>query len=198
MRLLKPGGYLEFSLLDSDIMNAGPLGLAKSVEFGFNLKTLGYDPNPTKMWLGRLSRAGFDEVRRAWMCLPMGERRPTQKPLPAVPMRDSPTGEEVKTVSLEAMVTGSTDNIAGVCGMVGGWSWERWLLRCEMEKASGELRLADTVTAGPAMMEACKCLDGVAAIIEEGRNCGAGWRMLSGYARKPKAGTGFISVGFAI
>ncbi|KAF9869789.1 methyltransferase domain-containing protein [Colletotrichum karsti] len=200
MRVLKPGGYLDFSVLDSDIMNAGPLGLAKSVEFGFDLKTLGYDPNPTKMFLGRLSRAGFDEVRRAWMCLPMGARPPSLqqgKPLPSLPVRDSPTGEEVRTVTMEAMLTGSTDGIANLTGIVGGWSWERWLLRCEMEKVSGELRLADTVTDGATMREAGKSVEGVAAIVEEGRSCGAGWRMLSGYARKPKAGTGFISVGIA-
>ncbi|KAI8282674.1 hypothetical protein K4K59_007902 [Colletotrichum sp. SAR11_240] len=200
LRVLKPGGYLEFSVLDSDIMNAGPLGLAKSVEFGFDLKTLGYDPNPTKMFLGRLSRAGFDEVRRAWMCLPVGARRPSQqqgKPLPSLPARDSPTGQEVRTVTMEAMVTGSTDGIANVTGIVGGWSWERWLLRCEMEKVSGELRLADMVTEGAAMREAGKSVEGVAAIVEEGRSCGAGWRMLSGYARKPKSGTGLISVGIA-
>ncbi|KAK2014015.1 methyltransferase domain-containing protein [Colletotrichum eremochloae] len=202
LRVLKPGGYLEFSVLDSDIMNAGPLGLAKSVEFGFDLKTLGYDPNPTKMFLGRLSHAGFDEVRRAWVCLPMGARPSSQqqeKPLPSLPaVRASPTGEEVRMVTMEAMVTGSTDGVANVTGIVGGWSWERWLLRCEMEKVSGELRLADTVTAGPAMREAGKSVEGVAAIVEEGRGCGAGWRMLNGYARKPKTGTGLISVGFEI
>ncbi|KAM0322838.1 hypothetical protein ACHAQA_009179 [Verticillium albo-atrum] len=194
MRVLKPGGYLDFSLLDSDIMNAGPLGLAKSVEFGFTLKTLGYDPAPTRMWLGRLARAGFDETRRAWLCLPMGER-PAGKPLPALPGAAGSAATAAnggKTVTLEAMVTGSTDAAASVTGVAGGWSWERWLLRCEMEKVAGELRLADTVTAGSAMTEAGKCLDGVSAIVEEGRSCGAGWRMLNGYARKPKAGTGFI------
>ncbi|TKW59916.1 hypothetical protein CTA1_9920 [Colletotrichum tanaceti] len=200
LRVLKPGGYLEFSVLDSDIMNAGPLGLAKSVEFGFDLKTLGYDPNPTRMFLGRLSRAGFDDVRRAWVCLPMGARPPSQqqeKPLPSLPVcQPNTTGEEVRTVTMEAMVTGSTDGVANITGVVGGWSWERWLLRCEMEKVSGELRLADTVTAGPAMREAGKSLEGVAAIVEEGRGCGAGWRMLNGYARKPKTGMGFIPVGF--
>lgn len=206
MRVLKPGGYLEFSVLDSDIMNAGPMGLAKSVEFGFDLKTLGYDPSPTKMFLGRLSRAGFDEVRRAWMCLPMGARPQSQqtqaqKPLPSLPplaVRENPDGEEVRTVQMEAMVTGSTDGVANITGIVGGWSWERWLLRCEMEKVSGELRLADTVTAGAAMREAGKSVEGVAAIVEEGRGCGAGWRMLNGYARKPKTGTGLISVGFEV
>jgi SAM-dependent methyltransferase len=195
MRVLKPGGYFEFSLLDSDVMNAGPIGLAKSVEFGFTLKTLGYDPTPTKMWLGRLTRAGFDEVRRAWLCMPMGERRPSKPP--PIPLKDSPTGQEVKTLELEAMVTGSSDGAASVCGIVGGWSWERWLLRCEMERVAGELRLCDTVTNGAAMLEAGKCLDGVAAIVEEGRNCGAGWRLLNGYARKPRKGTDLISIGFA-
>jgi SAM-dependent methyltransferase len=79
MRVLKPGGYLDFSLLDSDIINTGPVGLAKSVEFGFALKTLGYDPNPTKLGLARLARAGFQDTRRIWMCLPMGARRSMYK-----------------------------------------------------------------------------------------------------------------------
>ncbi len=49
LRVLKPGGFLEFSLLDADVMNAGPVGHAKAVEFGFSLKTLGYDANPTRL-----------------------------------------------------------------------------------------------------------------------------------------------------
>ncbi|KAI8684062.1 Methyltransf-11 domain-containing protein [Fusarium keratoplasticum] len=187
MRVLKPGGYLDFSLLDSDIINAGPVGLAKSVEFGFALKTLGYDPNPTKLWLGRLARAGFQDTRRIWMCLPMGARRSMYRP-PTPPLKDNVNGEEARTCRLEAMVMGSSDDIASACSLVGGWSWERWLLRCEMEKVSGELRLADTVTTGAAMEEAGKCLDGVAAVFEEGRNCKSGFRMLTGYARKPRAG----------
>ncbi|KAL7785579.1 hypothetical protein V8C37DRAFT_393790 [Trichoderma ceciliae] len=183
MRVLKPGGYLEFSLLDSDIMNAGPLGLAKSVEFGFTLKTLGYDPSPTKLWLGRLARAGFHDVRRAWLCLPVGAK-PVVKP--PTPPKDSPSGADVQICQMDAMVMGSTDDIANVCSIAGGWSWERWLLRCEMEKVAGELRLADIVTAGPAIKEAGKCLEGVHAVMEEGRKCRAGFRMLNGYARKPQ------------
>lgn len=183
MRVLKPGGYIEFSILDSDIMNAGPLGLAKSVEFGFSLKTLGYDPSPSKMFLGRLARAGFEETRRMWMCLPVGAKRNMHK-------LEVPTPED-------APLMGSTDNIANACGIVGGWNWERWLLRCEMEKVAGEMRLADTVTTGEAMKEAGKCLDGVAAVMEEGRNCKAGFRMLNGYARKPRDGEHVIKIGLA-
>ncbi|KAK8020457.1 hypothetical protein PG990_005595 [Apiospora arundinis] len=155
MRVLKPGGYLEFSVLDSDIVNAGPLGLAKSVEFGFALKTLGYDPNPTKLFLSRLQRAGYQGIRRGWMCLPMGQKEPVNPNI----VRDS-YGCEIK-LQLDAMVQGSTE---------------------EMEKVVGEGRLLETAE----IREAGQCLDGVHAVIEEGRQRGAAWRILSGYAMKPK------------
>jgi SAM-dependent methyltransferase len=199
MRVLKPGGYLEFSILDSDIMNAGPLGLAKSVEFGFTLKTLGYDPSPSKLWLKRLSRAGFEDIRRTWVCLPMGAKRNLHKmPTPILP--DGTIDEAAKVHQMEAITMGSTDNIASVCSILGGWSWERWLLRCEMEKVAGEtqLRLADTVTAGESMKEAAKCLEGVHGVMEEGRNCKAGYRMLNGYARKPKSHSEMVPISIGI
>ena len=72
LRCLKPGGYLEFFLLDAEIMNSGCRGTAVSVEFGFNLQTRGYDPAPTKTFLGRVRRAGFDDIKRAWTFLPVG------------------------------------------------------------------------------------------------------------------------------
>lgn len=182
MRILRPGGYLEFSILDSDIMNAGPLGLAKSVEFGFSLKTLGYDASPSKKWLRRLAHAGFADIRRMWMCLPLGAGKKTP-PTPALSSEEGVREQMVRQAEAAAM--GSSDSIASVCSLVGGWSWERWLLRCEMEKVAGELRLADTVTTGAAVREAGKCLEGVHAVMEEGRGCRAGFRLLNGYARKP-------------
>lgn len=181
MRVLKPGGYLDFSILDSDITNAGPLGLAKSVEFGFALKTLGYDPSPTRMFLGRLHRAGFDQVRRAWVCLPMGADPAVRRNRKVA--RDS-NGVE-RPLELEAMVSGSTEAAAPTAGLAGSWAWERWLLRCEMEKVASEGRLGFLETEAPEMREAGKCLDGVYEVVEEGRTCGAGFRMLNGYARKP-------------
>jgi hypothetical protein len=63
-----------------------------------------------------------------------------------------------------------------------------------MEKTAGDLRLADTVTAGSAMREAGKSLDGVHAIVEEGRATGAAWRMLRGHARKPRSEVGMINM----
>ncbi|KAI0197771.1 methyltransferase domain-containing protein [Astrocystis sublimbata] len=180
MRVLKPGGYLDFSVLDSDIVNAGPHGLAKSVEFGFALKTLGYDPNPTRLFLSRLGRAGFTDVRRAWMCLPMGHTKlpAGEKPLP--PVRDSQGID--RSVEVKAILQGSTDGAASIAGIAGGWAWERWLLCCEMEKVAGEGRL---FLDAAEVREAGKCLEGVHDVIEEGRACGAGYRMLNGFARKP-------------
>ncbi|KAK4103115.1 hypothetical protein N658DRAFT_421698 [Parathielavia hyrcaniae] len=188
MRVLKPGGYLEFSLLDADIMNAGPLGNAKAVEFHFALQTLGYDPNPTRSFLGRLNTAGFDEIRRAWVCLPVGPQHP---PRPAASVttasaRDSTSGASVQVHNLEAIVSGSVENVAAITGVAAGWSWERWLLRAEMEKAAGELRLADTVNPGEAMREAGKMIADVHAVMDEGRGLGSCFRMLKGYARKPR------------
>lgn len=198
MRVLKPGGYVDFNVMDSEVVNAGPLGLAKSVEFGFALQTLGYDPNPTKAFLPRLGRAGFESVRRAWVVLPLGPK-PAERPGPvhygakATTEPTPPAGG--KTLRLDAMAAeslpGSTDGAAAVAGVAGTWSWERWILRCEMERAAGEMhsgfKLADTVsTDGGVMREAGKSLDGVAAVVEEGRACGAGLRVLKGYARKPE------------
>lgn len=75
MRILKPGGYLEFSLLDADVMRAaaGSHTQKVSVEFSFNLRTRGYDAQPTKSFLPRLARAGFaaKDVRRVWTTTPL-------------------------------------------------------------------------------------------------------------------------------
>ncbi|KAH6630658.1 hypothetical protein B0J18DRAFT_363759 [Chaetomium sp. MPI-SDFR-AT-0129] len=222
MRVLKPGGYLEFGLLDADIMNAGPLGNAKAVEFGFALQTLGYDPNPTRGFLGRLQGAGFEGVRRAWVCLPVGPKRPPRTPRPAPvsiptatpapapttststsapnrPISTASAATTPRTHRLSALVTGSTEPIAPITGLAASWSWERWLLRAEMERAAGQLRLgcpgsgllgdtsnprASVMTKGAGKMSA-----DVHAVVEEGRGMGSAFRMLRGYARKPMDGS---------
>ncbi|KAL9634789.1 MAG: hypothetical protein Q9164_003880, partial [Protoblastenia rupestris] len=85
LRCLKPGGYLEFSLQDAEIVNAGSRGTAISVEFGFNLRTRGYDPTPSKTWLARIKRAGFDDIKRAWTFMPMGSPTTESVQLPETP-----------------------------------------------------------------------------------------------------------------
>jgi SAM-dependent methyltransferase len=166
LRILKPGGYLDFEVLDSDILNCGLASLAhaKSVEFGLSLKMRGYDSHPTKSFIPRLRAAGFGNVRRAWVFLPMG----SPPPAPAHVARNSVTGS-IRPLELEAMVMGSTDAVAAITGIVGAREWEGWMLRHQLEIGVAEGNL----------------LEGVGAIIEEGRRCGAGWRQLRGWARKP-------------
>ncbi|KAL9599984.1 MAG: hypothetical protein Q9219_003453 [cf. Caloplaca sp. 3 TL-2023] len=166
LRCLAPGGYLEFFVLDSEIVNAGALGTAASVEFGFNLKTRGYDPAPTKNWLGRVRRAGFDDIKRAWTFLPMGTAQKEDSPLPETPPPDV-VSHETQTVEAVRGPVGSTADAASITGLVGGWAWEQWMLKLQVEMGKGRL------------------LEGVAGVMEEGKSTGAGWRCLNGWARKP-------------
>ena len=168
LRCLKPGGYLEFSLQDSEILNAGAAGTAVSVEFGFNLKARGYDPAPTKTFLGRLRRAGFDDIKRAWTVLPMGAAPKDRSAFAETPPPDvsSFEGELEKLEAVRGPV-GSTADVASVTGLVGSWAWEKWMLRLQQEMGKKNL------------------LEGVPAVLEEGKGTGAGWRCLSGWARKP-------------
>lgn len=159
-RVLKPGGYIEFWVMDSDLINAGPLGTAKSVEFGFNLRTRGYDAFPTRQWLTRLREAGFVGTKRAWSFLPVGTKDAVSG--------TGPSGSD-EGVAPNEDLEGATRNVAEISGLVGSWAWEKWMLKLESESGKEEERL----------------LDGVVAVLEEGRKQGSGWRVLSGWARKP-------------
>lgn len=172
LRCLKPGGYLEYFLMDSEVVNAGSHGTAVSVEFGFNLKTRGYDPLPTKSFLGRLRRAGFDDIKRAWTFLPMGTPTKEQHMLPETPPPDVSTFENglengIRKVEAVQGPVGSTADAASMAGLVGSWAWEQWMVKLHTEM--GKERF----------------LEGVAEVLEEGKWTGAGWRCLSGWARKP-------------
>ena len=165
-RVLKPGGYLEFLVMDSDMTRPGPLGNALSVEFGYKLKTRGYDPQPTKPFLQRLRNAHLVNIKRAWMFLPAGSptqdtRLPRETPMPIPP---SAHGAE----AVQGPV-GSTLDVANVTGLLGSWMWEQWMLKLQTETG----------------VEKEKLLKGMAPVFEEARNCGAGWKCLSGWARKP-------------
>ncbi|KAF7156684.1 hypothetical protein CNMCM5623_000357 [Aspergillus felis] len=167
-RCLKPGGYLEFFVMDAEISRAGPYATAASVEFAFNLKTRGYDPLPTKSFLGRLRTGGFVGVKRAWMFLPMG-MEPVKAQLP----RETPDPRVKSWVDEYEAVhgpVGSTADIASVTGLFGGWMWEQWLLKLQVEMGRERHRL----------------LEGIGSVFDEGRKNGAGWACLSGWAMKPK------------
>ncbi|KAG9188448.1 hypothetical protein G6011_02371 [Alternaria panax] len=171
-RCLKPGGILDFSLMDADVVHAGRNAQAMGVEFGFNLKTRGYDAQPTKTFLPRVSKAGFKDVQRAWMLLPMGKTAANWRDTLAVgaePKYQERRITEDGEIELEdAPVFGTTMDAAMLTGVVGSWAWERWLLRLQMEMGKDEEKL----------------LEGVVNVLEEGAQGHAGWRTLRGWARK--------------
>ncbi|PUU82256.1 hypothetical protein B9Z19DRAFT_1099254 [Tuber borchii] len=181
LRVLKPGGHLEFSLFDHDIVNAGPLGAELAAKFAKGLESKGYDAAPTKRWVSRLNRAGFGEIKRSWIFLPMSP--PSAKPkvpskgemqLPPHESQDLEMVKEEVRRKLKAwedlgVENGSIENVSPVTGLVGSWIWEKWMLKTEGE-GGGECDLA---------------IDTIGDVLEEGREKGSGWRCLVGWARKP-------------
>lgn len=176
LRCLKPGGFLEYMVLDAEISRAGPYASASSVEFAFNLRSRGYDPVASKRFLARLRDTGFVGIKRAWMFLSMGmepgePQPPRETPPPRVPSQI----EEYEAVQGPI---GCTDDIASITGLLGAWMWEQWLvhLRTEMGR------------------ERSKLLEGLGAVFDEGRKNGAGWTYLSGWAMKPNHPKAALSI----
>lgn len=171
-RCLKPSGVLEFSLLDADIIRAGRQAQAMGVEFGFNLKTRGYDAAPTKSFLPRLFKAGFQDVQRMWIVLPMGKTAANWKDVLPVgaelKQEERSITEEGEVQVAEAPVFGTTADAAMMSGIVGSWMYERWMLRLQVEMGKEEEKM----------------LEGMVQVLEEGAQEGSGWRYLTGYARK--------------
>lgn len=195
MRVLKPGGYLDYMIMDSTIAHAGPRAEAMSVEFGFELHRRGYEREAGRTWLRRLKKEGFVGVKRAWMFMPMGRRAPKEtedhmhgytgdgwqswrqgaKPFVPAPRPIS----EVSTISkivkqymdVEAVQgpIGSTQDVADLTGLLGARMYEEWVVKVRAE--SGR--------------EKARWLEGVDEIIEEGKENGSGWKVLIGWGRKP-------------
>ncbi|KAL5116256.1 hypothetical protein ACEQ8H_005814 [Pleosporales sp. CAS-2024a] len=168
-RCLKPGGVFEYNLLDADMIHAGRNAQAMGVEFGFNLKTRGYDAQSTKSFLPRLNKAGFKHVQRTWMILPMGKTAANWREQLNVGAQAS---QQEKTISADGevefaptAVSGSTIDAAMLTGIVGSWAWEKWLLKLQMEMGKDEEKL----------------LEGVVQMLEEGAQNKTAWRTLTGF-----------------
>ncbi|KAK4889030.1 hypothetical protein LTR27_012145 [Elasticomyces elasticus] len=191
LRVIKPGGYFEFDLLDAELVHPEQAGQALSVEFAFNLKTRGYDPSAGKSFLPRLKRAGFGDIKRAWVVLPVADVLPRWTDSGKTPNSGSSAatvtpgtkrddyfgpdaaerviGPQGNVEYYEAPVTGSTRDVRAMTGLIGARMWEQWMLKLNGEMARHEGR----------------CLEGVAKALEEGGKGNAAWRGLVGWARKP-------------
>ena len=169
LRVLKPGGYIEYTMMDSSIARAGPLATAMSVEFGFNLRTRGYDPEPTKTFTSKLRKARFTNIKNAWLYLPLGAETHEQKVLRETPFPQCPSVTDLARYEAVQGPVGSTADAANIAGLLGGWMWEQWMLKLQSEMGK----------------EKVEWLKGVGDVVEEGRNSGAGYKVLTGWAQKP-------------
>lgn len=186
LRVLKPGGYLEFDLLDAELAHPDAAAQALGVEFAFKLRTRGYDPASGKTFLPRLKRAGFSDIKRAWMLLPVADVSPVwtdsgkssaSSGSTITPGRDDyfaeaerSVGDDGAVVTYEPPVTGSTKDVRAITGLVGARVWEQWIL-----KLAGEMGREEE-----------ECLENVGRALESAGRAGegAGWRCLVGWARK--------------
>lgn len=191
--MLKPGGYLEFNLLDAELLHPGPLGQALSVEFAFVLRQRGYDPQASRYFLPRLRKAGFEDVKRAWLVLPAADVVPRWvdkgKMMAGHGRGDSGVGlkgeaeeregerffevERVRSAGgrkevFEPPVVGRTRDVRGMTGLVGARAWEKWVLKVQREAGGNEEKMLERVNRA----------------LEEAGRVKAGWRCLMGWARK--------------
>lgn len=185
MRILKPGGYIDFIVMDSSIARAGPRGEALSVEFGFDLHRRGYTRDPARTWLRRLNKEGFTNTKRAWMFWPLGRKSDAsefEQGARAFLSAPRPVSE-VSTISkivkqyldVEAVQgpVGSTQDAADITGLLGTRMFEEWLVKIRQE----------------AGRESARLLEGIDDMLEEGKSNGGGFRVLVGWARKPRPAT---------
>lgn len=167
-RCLKPGRYLEFLIMDANICRSGLSASAVSTKFASELEECGYDAAPTRNFLSRLYKARFIGIKRAWIFLPMGTEHSAPEP-----RRDGPqhiSSDDMSQFEAVQPPVGSTADVASVTGLLGGWMWEQWLLKVQMEMGR----------------ERAKLLEGMGSFFYEGRRNGAGWTCLSGWAMKPQ------------
>ena len=205
-RCLRVGGYLEFTVLDSDIVNAaGNHALAVSVEFGFNLKTRGYNPAPTRSFLPKLKASGFEDVNRAWIVLPFARTAGAMLAdnvtrLSASSSTSSlsssttitPSGSDNVDVP-EKIINPETGNVA-----VANTSAVHAAAAAQPSPMGSTSAISDlTGMVGAWNWESWmlklhaemgkdeeRLLENIGAALEEGGNAGSGWRCLTGWARK--------------
>jgi SAM-dependent methyltransferase len=186
MRVLKPGGHLDFLVMDAGLGRPGPRGEAISVEFGFELKKRGYEREAARRILPKLKQQGFVGVKRAWMFLPIGKKdeNPDIEFLPAPrPVSEVSTISKIvkQYLNVEAVQgpVGSTQGVADITGLLGARMWEEWVLKVRMEAGREKSRL----------------LEGIDEVLEEGKVNGSGWKCVMGWCRKPRVKKGERSRG---
>lgn len=200
-RVLKPGGYLEFTVYDAGLVRPGPLGLALGVEFAFNLRTRGYDPTASKFFLRRLHDAGFAEIRKAWFVMPMADAHPRWTdagkptgPGPARPLPPLPPQAAAPPAASSASELSGTyfyDVVKGILpnGEVEYHAPPLTGSTADVQAITGLVGARDweqwMLKLGKEMGKTEESvLEQIADVLKEGGKCGSGWGCLTGWARK--------------
>ena len=139
MRVLRPGGHLEFNILDAEITNPGSIGRYMNHGFARLARSTGFDTRPGKSFMERLGAAGFRGVRRCWMVLPAAQAIPEDADL---------------ALAAAESTDGNTRISSQLTGLVGARAWERWLLAMQRQDGTKEGRLLGDV--GDFMEEAAR------------------------------------------
>jgi hypothetical protein len=191
MRVLKPGGYFEYNLVDCEIINGSSSSREFAGTLAMNLADKNHDPFPARRFISRLRKAGFknEDIKRSWIFAPLAATAPKPKPLPKdnivspitaqksqLPGLPDLVMEEIKADMAKkvgqweeekAVPSGCTDAVASISGLIGGWALERMARRVGMNGIEVATALGEVVR------------DEV-----EGGNR-AGLKTLVGWARKP-------------
>ncbi|KAI5291283.1 hypothetical protein KEM54_005574 [Ascosphaera aggregata] len=164
LRILKPGGYIEYALLDSEIVGLGHLGDALSKQFTEILREEGYDPEPSRTFGDRLVNAGFSIPGEAIIFLPMGPRLRSTffgLDMPEDQLVESDEDDENPSMSM---------NLASITGLLGARMWEQWLLKVQTETNKQPERRLD---------------ESIPVLLEKRAEEATGWNILMGWAKKP-------------
>jgi SAM-dependent methyltransferase len=203
-RVLRPGGYLELSVLDLDLVNMG--NRARRAVRGLKVKMQVAEENISLRnisdeIMGLLGRKGFTECNRCFVGVPVAGHLPDPNDFdttdgrkrkgstasktagPASPPAKTPN-PEVSFSDLLNMQSSSesTDNgIANMVARVGRW----WYSRCYESLVLPEAGEPDSATSGN-LLETSIWRDD--ALIAECEKRGTSFRLLIGYAQKPEVG----------
>lgn len=198
-RVLKPDGYLDYTVIDALICNASRDSWAQvmNAEFGIKLHSRGYDKEPTKQLTNKLQKAGFGEIKRAFKYLPMADVSPKWRDAGRashkqgtgnldvyqeedtthhfkVEKRDE-NGEVIldkdgQPIYHAPPLTGSSSSVASITSLYGSRVWEQWA--CKLARETGDVEAEQQM------------LEQVCGVLEEGGRTGNGFTCLMGYARK--------------
>lgn len=191
-RVLRPGGYLEFSVLDLDLVNMG--NRARRAVRGLKMRIKEVDDNISLRnisdeIMAGLGRKGFTECNRCVVGVPVAGKLPVpedstfsgKKKMSSKTKTPGPKPE----LSFSDLLNGSSQSestdvsIADMVARVGRW----WYSRCYESIVLPEAQESEGMRSGN-ILENSIWRD--EALITECEKRGTSFRMLIGYAQKPE------------